>query len=78
MIAIIREEDSWLYFRNPVKKLETHNLNEVKSLLEEASKSGLYAAGFISYEASSAFDDVYKHKQNTDFPLLSMGLYQVV
>ena len=76
MIAIIREEDSWLYFRNPVKKLETHNLNEVKSLLEEASKSGLYAAGFISYEASSAFDDVYKHKQNKDFPLLSMGLYK--
>lgn len=76
MIAFIREKNSWMYFCNPSKILETYNINEVESLLSEASESGLYAAGFISYEASSAFDSAFINKKDFELPLLSIGLYK--
>ena len=76
MIAFIREKNSWLYFCNPCKILETYNIDEVEDLLIEASESGLYAAGFISYEASSAFDSAFTNKKDFKLPLLSIGLYK--
>ena len=76
MIAFIREKNSWLYFCNPCKILETYNIDEVERLLIEASESGLYAAGFISYEASSAFDSAFINKKDFKLPLLSIGLYK--
>jgi para-aminobenzoate synthetase / 4-amino-4-deoxychorismate lyase len=72
-------QDCWLHFRNAVDVLETFKINEVVSVIEDveqALKRGLYAAGFIAYEASSAFDRALKTKPPGDFPLIWFGLYK--
>jgi len=40
------------------------------------TQQGLYAAGFISYEASLAFDTALKVRKPSSFPLLWFGLYE--
>ncbi|HEY5653637.1 MAG TPA: aminodeoxychorismate synthase component I [Pontiella sp.] len=45
-------------------------------MLQEAEKSGLFAAGFISYEAAPAFDHALKTHSSDGFPLLCMGLFR--
>ena len=48
-------------------------LNEIETLCRE----GFYAAGFISYEASKAFDNAYKTAQTSlQLPLLWFGIYR--
>jgi para-aminobenzoate synthetase / 4-amino-4-deoxychorismate lyase len=72
-------QNCWLHFRNPVKLLYTDLIDEVVSILgdvEQGLKSGLYAAGFISYEASLAFDQALKTRPTEDFPLIWFGLYE--
>ncbi len=50
----------WLYFRNPRRIISAHRIEEVipaLNLIEKTvNKHGLYAAGFIAYEAAPAFD----------------------
>jgi para-aminobenzoate synthetase / 4-amino-4-deoxychorismate lyase len=72
-------QDCWLHFRNAVKVLETQKIDEVVSVIEDveqALKRGLYAAGFIAYEASSAFDRALETKPAGEFPLVWFGLYK--
>lgn len=74
-------QDCWLHFRNPIEVLEAQNVNEVISILggvEEGLVEGLYAAGFIAYEASPAFDRALKAKSTENFPLAWFGLYEHV
>jgi len=71
----------WLHFSNPVTVLEAQKVYEVVPLLEsleEGLVEGLYAAGFIAYEASPAFDCAHKAKPAGDFPLAWFGLYKNV
>ena len=45
---------------NPVRTLIATQLNEVHGVLEEveeASRNGLYCAGYVSFEAADAFSD---------------------
>ncbi|UCH45152.1 MAG: chorismate-binding protein, partial [Nitrospiraceae bacterium] len=69
----------WLYFREPLQVIETHRAEEVILKLREVEamvqEHGLHAAGFISYEAGSAFDSALKVQPLTAFPLLWFGLY---
>ncbi len=50
----------WLYFRDPVESLAVHNHAEIRPTLEKIARTveshGLYAAGFLAYEAAPAFD----------------------
>jgi len=81
-------EDAWLQFRNPVQVLVAWSVNEVKAQLELieklSSQHHYYAAGYISYEASEAFDSAFitKAKQGSKpeakntMPLLCFGLYR--
>ena len=76
MKAVIRHTGRWLYFQNPEKVLMTGRIGEVMPLLHEAEQSGLYAAGFVSYEAAPAFDSALKTCPADGFPLLCLGLFR--
>jgi para-aminobenzoate synthetase/4-amino-4-deoxychorismate lyase len=71
---------AWLYFRNPIRVFAVTEIKSVIDTLYEVEnrcKAGNYhAAGFISYEASPAFDPVLTTHPPTGFPLLWFGLYQ--
>jgi para-aminobenzoate synthetase/4-amino-4-deoxychorismate lyase len=79
--AIIQDGDTkkWLEFRNPIEVIVAHGIDEVLPLLElvesKTTQMGLYAAGFISYEAASAFDKALTVKVSNTLPLLCFGLY---
>ncbi len=69
----------WLQFRRPWRVLQTTEPQEVMPLLEEvatrARTDGLYAAGFVSYEAAPGFDEALAVDDTGSFPLLWFGLY---
>ncbi len=70
----------WLVFENPVRILSAHAPGEVLPALREiedqVNREGLYAAGFLGYEAAPAFDPALKVKPDpSGFPLLWFGLY---
>ena len=70
----------WLSFREPVQVLEARQVEAVLPALREAealvNAHGLYAAGFLSYEASPAFDPSFRVRADSgDFPLLWFGLF---
>lgn len=70
----------WLVFQQPIEIMTAHIPCEVIPALlrieESVNTRGLYAAGFLSYEASPAFDPVLPAKEDaSQFPLLWFGLY---
>lgn len=69
----------WLYFENPLEIICISTLDEVIPALMRIEQlvdaNGWYAAGFISYEASPAFDPAFTTHAPDDFPLLWFGLY---
>lgn len=72
--------DQWLSFRQPALVLAAHTVGEVLPALREAESlvdaRGLYAAGFICYEAAPAFDPSFcVRPAAADFPMLWFGLY---
>jgi para-aminobenzoate synthetase/4-amino-4-deoxychorismate lyase len=73
------EKGHWLQFDYPKTVLQTANLSDVIPLLAEAERrverDGLYAAGWISYEAASAFDPILRTHTATAFPLVCFGLF---
>ena len=74
------ERREWLYFRNPKNIYTVYDKGSVIDTLyeiENLCKAGNYhAAGFISYEAASAFDPALVTSKPTDFPLLWFGIYE--
>ncbi len=73
------KKERWLFFSNPIEVIETGDVAEIAGKLtavEEGTKSGLYAAGFISYEAAPAFDPAFKVRPPSPLPLLWFGLYE--
>jgi para-aminobenzoate synthetase / 4-amino-4-deoxychorismate lyase len=83
-VVIIRDNtnEKWLIFSKPLKIFVTHEIREVMPILQEigkkVEKDGKYAAGFISYEAASAFDLALKTKQGGEIPLLWFGVFDKV
>lgn len=72
-------ERKWLYFREPQHIIEANSLEEVVpglALVDSlVQRHGLYAAGFLSYEAAPAFDNALYTRPPSVFPLLWFGLY---
>jgi para-aminobenzoate synthetase/4-amino-4-deoxychorismate lyase len=71
----------WLRFHSPKQVIEIKNVSEVtaglKYIEDEVNEHGLYAAGFLSYEAAPAFDEAFVvNKHPKGFPLLWFGLYR--
>ncbi len=73
------ESDRWLRFGNLIEEIEVHALDKVLPTIDYLDKrveeEGLYAAGFVSYEAAAGFDDALQTRGQEDFPLLRFGLF---
>lgn len=73
---------SWLRFHRPLNFLNAQSLVEVLPLLEtlqtQVQQHHRYAAGFVSYEASPAFDAALQVHPDQRFPLAWFGLYEAV
>ncbi len=81
--VILRDSASsaWLHFEQPRRIITAASLEQVLPALREiqaaVDQHGWFAAGFISYEASPAFDSALTvHPPQPDnFPLVWFGLY---
>lgn len=72
------DRSRWLCFRTPLEVIQADAPGEVMSCLrrvEERVESGLYAAGFISYEASSGLDPALKTHAPSGVPCLWFGIF---
>lgn len=69
----------WLVFENPVDVLWTRDISEVTHLLAaveaRVNDEQLIAAGYLSYEAASAFDPALHTQTGGQLPLLCFGLF---
>lgn len=69
----------WLGFKEPLEVLSTTSLEEIPTLLAHIENTAIssrqWALGWISYEASPAFDRSLSVKPASDFPLVWFGLY---
>ncbi len=74
-----REGSRWLDFSNPRAIITTKKIGDVLEVLSAIERmvndQGLFAAGYISYEASPAFDNALVVHQPGDLPLVWFGLY---
>jgi para-aminobenzoate synthetase / 4-amino-4-deoxychorismate lyase len=65
-------------FERPAFIIKCYKLDEVKKAfvrLERALKQGYYLAGFLSYEAGYAFEELFHNDKTYDFPLVCFGAY---
>ena len=73
------ENKHWLSFENPIEILQADKIQNVLQQLEtvqnRVEQEKLYAAGFVSYEAASAFDPALKTYPPDNFPLIWFGIY---
>lgn len=66
-------------FTEPVKVLETHDLNEIPGIMQEVEQAldeGYYAAGYVSYEAAPAFQKEMDVRSGAQMPLLWFGIFK--
>ncbi len=82
--VVLRDEADrkWLEFSSPCRIMTTHRIDDVIPLVRQIEESvrqeGLYAAGFISYEAAPAFDPSLPAKVDDEFPFLWFELFKQV
>jgi len=65
-------------FSDPVRIITARTVDEVIPALaeiEKATSQGLWAAGFIGYEAAPAFDAAFRVRTGGSLPLLCFGLF---
>ena len=70
-----------LYFRHPERVVIASNIEEVPAAMaavDAGLRNGLYAAGYVSYEAAPAFDPALITQPPTAFPLVCFGLFSGV
>ena len=78
MNVLLQHGDEWLRFCDPVEVLTARTVSEVFQCLEKIEASGLWASGFISYEAAGAFDSALTTHAPGGLPLLQFGLFKNV
>ncbi|HSG14883.1 MAG TPA: aminodeoxychorismate synthase component I [Anaerolineae bacterium] len=75
-----RQGSRWLSFHRPRRVVVARHRAEVFQKLaeveHEVKERGLYAAGFITYEAAPAFDPALVVRSPAGLPLLWFGLYE--
>ncbi len=75
------EQRQWLAFHDPIEIVKTNEIGAVFPALRRVEGAvehdGLYAAGFLSYEAAPAFDSAFTVLDpDPGLPLLWFGLYR--
>jgi para-aminobenzoate synthetase/4-amino-4-deoxychorismate lyase len=90
--VLLKDKSEWLHFTDPYRLIKAESLNDVLPALDEIEQliqaNNWYAAGFLSYEAASAFDPALRTRASTtgldehstlrsarEFPFLWFGLY---
>ena len=77
--VLLHEDEHWLHFATPYRLIVAERLEDVIPALHVIERlmrtNDWYAAGFLSYEASSAFDPALVTYASTGFPYLWFGLY---
>jgi para-aminobenzoate synthetase/4-amino-4-deoxychorismate lyase len=83
--VLLKDNTEWLHFVDPYRLIVAGKLEEVVPALREVERliheNQWYAAGFLSYEAASAFDPVLQMRASIpedtarEFPYLWFGLY---
>lgn len=73
-------ERQWLLFQDPIRIHVAANLESVvrvfRTVEHEVAVNGLYAAGFVAYEAGPALDSALAARPDGIFPLLWFGIYR--
>jgi para-aminobenzoate synthetase/4-amino-4-deoxychorismate lyase len=65
-------------FDRPLRAIVAQSLEEVRPAMREVDRAigqGLYAAGFVSYEAAPAFDSALTVGDRTELPLVWFGVF---
>ncbi len=81
LTVIVRDASSgrWRLFERPVEVVTATRVDEVLPALRRVEQAcearGLYASGFLSYEAAPAFDAALKTHAPDGFPLVWFGLF---
>lgn len=74
-----RQGSRWLRFGNATEIISVHSIDDILPSLEKIDNAvnahGLYAAGFIGYEAAPAFDTAFRVQSPGSTPLMWFGLY---
>ncbi len=68
-----------IVFSNPVEVIRARTAAEVSPALasiDRAIELGLYAGGYLAYEAAAGFDDALRTRENSDTDLLWFGLFR--
>jgi len=77
--ALLQNKNHWLLFQNPLSIIQTNAIEDVipalKEIEERIDHNG-FAAGFLCYEAASAFDKALITYKPSNFPLLWFGIYK--
>lgn len=78
--AVIHDATSgrWRAFKDSEEIVKSCQLDEVLTLLnyvEQRVKAGMWAVGFVSYEASPAFDSSLTVKEDSDFPKIWFAIF---
>ncbi|HSK89594.1 MAG TPA: aminodeoxychorismate synthase component I [Anaerolineales bacterium] len=92
--VLLKENGQWLYFAEPQQIITARTLDDVFPALHTIERltqvDGWYAAGFLSYEAASAFDPAFQTRaersderslrkaveaRTAGFPYLWFGIY---
>jgi para-aminobenzoate synthetase/4-amino-4-deoxychorismate lyase len=77
--VLLKDNDTWLHFSAPRRLIVAERLEDVLPALHEIERqvesNGWHAAGFLSYEAASAFDPALRTRPKNGFPYLWFGLY---
>jgi para-aminobenzoate synthetase/4-amino-4-deoxychorismate lyase len=80
--ALLRKANAeeWMLFTDPFCVLQTDKLHDVLPMLAEVERltqrQGLYAAGFIAYEAARAFDPAFRARPPGELPLIWFAVYE--
>ncbi len=73
-------QKTWLRFEQPVEVLSARSPKDVLPTLQNINRAiqteGLWAAGFLGYEAASAFDPALAVHPGGELPLLWFGLFR--
>ena len=73
------EQSCWFEYTDPVDVIHTTQVDDVVPLLTKierlVAQDGYFAAGFLSYEAASAFDTQLVTHAPAQLPLLCFGLF---
>ena len=70
----------WLRFDDPDDVLASRDPSRVLDILVETEQrvrdEGLYAAGYLTYEAARGFDASYRTRSDSQLPLVCFGLFR--